>query len=239
MHIHSETLMHKHEDIMLQNYIAFDKDERRRRPAILIAPDWSGLNDFAKAKAHSIAEMGMIGIAADVYGFGKTGQTHEEKSALMQPFMHDRELLRQRMRALISFVKDDPRVDPDNVFAIGFCFGGLCVLDLARSGADLKGVVSFHGLLNPPERLSTHKIMPSILILHGHDDPMVAPKDVQLFEEEMTQAQADWQVHVYGNTQHAFTNPHANDTHLGLIYSDRANRRSWELFKQFIETELT
>src|SRR5262249_39067750 len=140
-------------------------------------------------------------------------------------------LLQQRVISALNTLKKIDVVDTSRIAAIGFCFGGMCVLDLARTGANLKGVVSFHGLLHAPEK--TANITAKILALHGADDPMVPPEQVLHFQQEMTRAGADWQMHIYGSTQHAFTNPNANDKELGLVYHNLADRRSWIAMQNF------
>jgi dienelactone hydrolase len=153
----------------------------------------------------------------------------------MQPFIDNRGMLQQRIKAALATVRLMPWVDDNNIAAIGFCFGGLCVLDLARTGADIKGVVSFHGLLGAPDNISGQAIKAKVLALHGHDDPMGPPEQVLAFEQEMTAAGADWQVHVYGNTVHAFTNPLANTPEFGMVYQANADRRSWVAMRHFLE----
>ena len=160
-------------------FLAFDDTQKGSRPAVLVAHDWSGQNDFAQEKAILLAKMGYLGFAVDMYGLGKNGHTLEEKEALIQPLMKDRLLLRDRMKAALSAAVDLPEVDKTKIGAIGFCFGGLCVLDLARSGADIQGVVSFHGLLQKPDY--ENAIRAKVLALHGFEDPMVSPADVLAF----------------------------------------------------------
>ena len=155
--------------------------------------------------------------------------------ALMQPLANDRRLVRTRIRAAFDAVIAMPEVDSSRVAAIGFCFGGLCVLDLARSGAPVKGVVSFHGLLNKPTDLNEHPISSKVLVLHGYEDPMVKSEQVSAFCQEMTEAGVDWQVHTYGHTKHAFTNPLANDAKLGLAYNEVAAHRSWTAMANFLK----
>jgi dienelactone hydrolase len=131
-------------------------------------------------------------------------------------------------------LREQPEVDPRRIAAMGFCFGGLCVLDLARSGADLRGVVSFHGLLTPPEPHPQYTILAKVLVLHGFDDPMAPPEQVVALGLELTEAGADWQIHAYGNTLHAFTNPRANDPGFGTVYNETADRRSWRSLREFL-----
>jgi dienelactone hydrolase len=143
--------------------------------------------------------------------------------------------LRRRIRSAFDAVLAMSEVDDQRIAIIGFCFGGLCALDLARTGVEIKGVVSFHGLLSKPAHLKSQTIKAKILALHGYDDPMVSPKDVNEFCQEMTEADVDWQVHMYGHTQHAFTNPQAHDEKLGTIYNEVAAQRSWLAMTHFLQ----
>ncbi|WP_298624567.1 dienelactone hydrolase family protein [uncultured Legionella sp.] len=219
----------------LHGFLAFDEQFDTPRPAVIVAHDWSGRNDFACQKARVLAEMGYVGFASDVYGQGRLGGTNDEKMALMHPLVADRALLRARLLVAYDAVAAMPEVDKTRIAVIGFCFGGLCALDLARSGADIKGVVSFHGLLNKPEGVSTEEIKAKVLVLHGYDDPMVSPEHVTAFCQEMTDAKVDWQVHMYGNVQHAFTNPLAHDMDAGLVFNSLAEQRSWLAMRHFLQ----
>ncbi len=218
----------------LEAFIAFEGKEGVKKPAICIFHAWKGRDEFAEKMAVRLASLGYIGCALDMYGKGVLGSSARENSSLMMPLIEDRLALRRRCLAGLELVKQLPDVDVAKVGAIGFCFGGLCALDLARSGADIKGVVSFHGLLHPPLQLPTH-CKAKILVLHGHDDPMVTPKDVLAFEEEMTKQKVDWQVHIYGGAMHAFTNPSAQDASAGTLYNTTAERRSMASMKQFFD----
>lgn len=220
-------------DVLLEGHYAYDDKISGKRPAVLVAHDWSGKNEFACKKADKLAELGYVGFALDMFGKGKLGKTKEEKAALIQPFIQDRAKLLKRMQAVLTTVKKLEHVDTNHIGAIGFCFGGLCVLDLARGGDDLKAVVSFHGLLNAPEN-SQHKIKAKILVLHGYDDPMVTPDHIRQFADEMTKNQVDWQIHIYGNTMHAFTNPEVNDPAFGTVYNKKADERSWLSMQTFL-----
>jgi len=220
-------------ETVLEGHYAIETNHTGKRPAILVIHDWSGCNDFACQKAEYLAELGYAGFAVDMYGKGILGETKEEKMALITPFMSDRSSLRIRILAALQAVKHLEHVDASRIGAIGFCFGGLCALDLARSGADVRGVVSFHGLLGAPENLPMPLIKAKILALHGHDDPMVLPEAVLAFQREMTAAYVDWQMHIYGKTMHAFTNPLANDPDFGTVYNNIADKRSWLAMKNF------
>lgn len=230
---------YKEDDTILEGYLAYEPDTQgAKKPAVIIAHAWGGRDQFVCQKAESLAKLGYVGFALDIYGKGKLGTSVEENTQLMTPFMDDRQLLRKRLLAAFETVAGLEMVDANNIGAMGFCFGGLCVLDLARSGADVKGVVSLHGLLSKPNTLGSEKITAKILALHGHDDPMVPPDQVLDFEQEMSEQNIDWQVHVYGQTQHAFTNPEANDPNIGTMYSATADRRAWQSVQQFFAETL-
>ncbi|MFZ2170931.1 MAG: dienelactone hydrolase family protein [Methylococcaceae bacterium] len=234
MAIVSNTVGYLDGDVALEAFFAFDDAFSGRRPAVLINHTWAGRDDFVAEKAKKIADLGYVGFAVDMYGKGVLGSSPEENAKLMQPFMDNREMLQKRMQAALYAVKLMPWVDDSKIAAIGFCFGGLCSLDLARTGADLKGVVSFHGLLGAPGNTRNNTIKAKILALHGHDDPMVPVEQMLSFEQEMTKAGADWQLHIFGNTMHAFTNPVANNPDFGTVYQPDADKRSWLAMENFL-----
>lgn len=237
--MHTSNYLYHHGEQELHGFLAYQEQfEGQPGPAVLIAHDWSGRNDFVCQKAERLAEMGYLGFALDMYGKGRTGVTTDEKMALMEPLAADRGLLLARVRAAFDALLGMPEVDGNRIAAIGFCFGGLCVLDLARSGAEVKGVVSFHGLLDKPDDLPARAIQAKVLALHGYDDPMVKPAALDAFCQEMTQAGVDWQVHQYGHTRHAFTNPRADDVRLGTVYNPVSDRRAWQAMGNFLQEVL-
>ncbi len=238
MTISTRTIAYQQEGVLLEAVLAWDDSILAPRPAVMVAPAWAGRDEFAINKARALAGLGYVGFALDLYGNGKVGSGPEENAKLMGPFMEDRALLQGRMNAALETVRQQPEVDAGRVAAIGFCFGGLCVLDLARSGADLNGVVSFHGLFVPPGNTAANTITAKVLALHGYDDPMVTPEQVLALADELTQAGADWQIHAYGGTVHAFTNPVANDPGFGTVYKEAADRRSWQSMGNFLEEVL-
>lgn len=192
----TQSLDYSDGDTKLEAYVAFEAAEMQK-PLVLIAHDWTGRREFACQAAERIAAMGYVGLALDMYGkgvFGADGDT-DGNAALMGPFAADRSLLRQRIRAALVAGRNIPQVDPTRVAAIGYCFGGMCVLELARDGADVQGVVSVHGIFSPGD-VDNASITAKVLCLHGHDDPMVPPEQVVAFEQEMTEADVDWQMHV-------------------------------------------
>lgn len=228
----SQYLEYRDGDTVLEAYVALPA-AGGKRPAVLVSHAWAGRDAFECDKADKLAELGYVGIAIDNYGKGVLGKSMEENSALMTPFVQDRAKLRKRLLAGIAAAAKLPQVDAAKMAAIGFCFGGLCVLDMARSGADLRGVVSFHGLFRPSE-VPNEKIRAKILALHGHDDPMVPPDAVLALEQELSSAGADWQIHAYGGTMHAFTNPDANAPQNGMQYNPVAAARAWTSMKNFL-----
>ncbi len=229
----TQKIEYKDGDTTLVGYVAHDDSNKENKPVVLVSHDWSGRNQFADRKAELLAELGYIGFAIDMYGNGKVGSTKEEKTALIQPFIQNRANLQKRILAAYEAAKKLEHANTSSIGAIGFCFGGLCVLDLARSGADVKGVVSFHGLLEAPADVTKHQIKAKVLALHGYDDPMVTPDKVMKFGTEMTDAKVDWQLDMYGNTMHGFTNPQANDPSFGTVYSKSADSRSWIAMREF------
>lgn len=220
-------------NVLLEGYCALDDSKPGKKPAVLIAHDWSGRNDFFCQKAEQLAEWGYVGFALDMYGNGKTAKTTEEKQALHKPFMEDRNLVRTRVLAAFDVLQKMDIVNTARIGAMGYCFGGTCVLDLARTGAELKGAVSFHGGLAPPKGVPTQKIRAKILALHGYEDPMVPPEQLRAFEAEMNNGGVDWQVNVYGHAKHGFTNPTAHDDKMGIVYNSLADRRSWIAMREF------
>jgi len=218
-----------------QNYIGYFAAPvgTEKKPAILLFPDWTGRNKTVCERAEYFASLGYVAFAADMYGNAKVGNSVEENKAMMMPLMQDRMQLQKRVHAALNTIKEMTDVDNHKIAALGFCFGGLCALDLARSGADVKGVVSLHGLFNPIDNY-TPRIKAKVLILHGYNDPMAKPEQIVDFAAEMDAAQVDWQVHFYGNTQHAFTNPHANNPEMGTVYSELATKRAFLTCQNFL-----
>ena len=238
MKIETRRLQYHDGDVVLEGMVAWDGDARGPLPGVMIAHAWGGEGDFENGKARALAELGYVGFALDMYGKGRRGGNPDENAALMQPFVENRSLLQARIGAALAACRALHEVVAARMAAIGFCFGGMCVLDLARSGADLRAVVSFHGLLGAPGNTRDVQIPARVLVLHGHDDPMVPVDQVVALQTELSEAGADWQVHVYGNTMHAFTNPAAADPDFGTVYSAVADRRSWRAMSDFLEDSL-
>lgn len=227
-------IQYTHAGTELEGFLCVDETRKGPLPAVMISHAWAGRSEFECNKAQALAAQGYAGFALDLYGRGVLGSGPDENGRLMRPFLDDRAFLQARLKTALAAVRAQPEVDATRVAAIGFCFGGLCVLDLARSGADVRGVTSFHGLLGKPGNTDGTPISAKVLVLHGHDDPMAQVSDVVAFETEMTAAGADWQVHAYGNTMHSFTNPLANDPGFGTVYNAVADRRSWASLLNFL-----
>jgi dienelactone hydrolase len=204
---------------------------KQKRPVILIFPSWAGKDAFVEEKAIELAKQGYVACAMDLYGDGIVGGSKEENGRLMAPFMTDRKFLQKRILSYRSLLKNVEEADEKNVGAIGYCFGGLCALDLCRCDETLKAVVSFHALLQAPPEQNNFPIRAKVLALHGAQDPMVSQDDIVAFQKEMTERNADWQLHVFGGAMHAFTNPQAQDPDFGTVYHSSSDRRSWNQMK--------
>jgi dienelactone hydrolase len=232
--IQTTTIDYSQDGKTFEGFLAWDDSSGKPRPGIVISHAWGGSGGFEQDRARALAELGYAGFCLDLYGKGIRGSSQEENAKLMQPFLTDRALLQKRMQLAVEVARAQDQLDAAKVAAMGYCFGGLCVLDLARTGADVRGVTSFHGLFKPPGNTRGKKIKARVLALHGWDDPMVPPDAVVALAAELTQAGADWQIHGFGHTVHAFTNPQANDRAHGLAYSESANRRSWKMHVDFL-----
>jgi dienelactone hydrolase len=228
-----QTLEYRDGETVCEGFLCYDESQPGPRPAVLVNHMGAGRNEFVDRKARRLAWSGYACIVLDNYGKGRRGGTPELNAALMAPFMNDRALLRKRLLAGLAAAKALPIVDPKRIAVMGFCFGGLCALDFARANADVRGVVSFHGLLKTSE-ITEPKINARVLMLHGYDDPLAPPEDVLAVAREFTAAGADWQLHAYGHTVHGFTNPLANDRAGGLQYDEAADRRSWHAMEEFL-----
>lgn len=214
--------------------MAWDDAIAGQRPCVLVAHAFRGRAPFECDKAEALARMGYVGFALDLYGKGVLADDAEQAYALMGRFTQDRSLLQQRLLVCLETAAGQNEVDANQVAAIGFCFGGMSVLDMARTGAPVKGVCSFHGLLSAPGNTAGKPIEARIQVEHGWEDPMVPPQQVLDFAQEMTDASADWVLQAHGDTVHSFTNPAANDRAAGTAYREQADRRSWLSMQNFL-----
>jgi len=208
------------------------------RPTVLVFHAWDGRTGAMDEMAERVACLGYNAYAVDLYGAGVTGNTPEECQALMNPLVGDRARLRALLLSAIDVAAAQGEVDAARMAAIGFCFGGLCVLDLARAGAPVTAVASFHGLFTPPGLPSATPIGPRVIAFHGWDDPMAPPESVVAFSQEFTEGQADWQLHAYGSTLHGFMMEEANMPAMGIQYNALSAGRAWATLKGFLAETL-
>jgi dienelactone hydrolase len=230
----TEVVEYKHGDTALEGYLAYDDAFAGKRPGVLVVHEWWGHNAYARKRAEQLAALGYVAFALDMYGKGALAKTPKEAGEKAGAFKKDRALMRARAMAGLDVLRRYPKVDADNLAAIGYCFGGTTVLELARSGADLKGVVSFHGTLETPNLEDAKNIRCKILVLTGADDPSVPKAQIAAFEDEMKKANVDYKVIAYPGAVHAFTNPAAgDDPKRGVAYNKEADEKSWEEMKAF------
>jgi len=231
--IHSRNFDYSDGDMVFEGVVAYNDATTADRPIVLVAPTFRGQTEFENAKAVRLAEMGYIGFAIDTYGKGVRGNTAEEAKSLMDTLNSDRSLLLKRMQLSMKVARNFPMVDTSKIGAIGYCFGGKSVLDLARSGEDLAGVVSFHGVLDPPGINQDVEIKTKVLVLHGWDDPLATPAQTVALAQELTDKKAVWELAAYGHTGHAFTNPQANSP--GMAFNQLVDDRSWDRMASFFK----
>jgi dienelactone hydrolase len=232
--VQSQTITYKQGKVELEGYLAWDDASAAKRPGVLVVHDWMGISDHTKKEADRLAELGYVAFAADIYGKGVRPTDPKSAGEQAGKFKGDRKLLRARARAGFDLLAKQKLVDASHIAAIGFCFGGTTALELARDGAPLVGVVSFHGGLSTLTPADAKNIKGKVLVLHGADDPNVPPDEVAAFEKEMRDASVDWQLIAYGGAVHAFTVPSAgNDNSKGAAYNAKADARSWQAMKDF------
>lgn len=232
--VQTRLVEYKHNDTTLEGYLAYDDALQTRRPGVLIVHEWTGLGPYVQKRAEMLAQMGYVAFAADIYGKGVRPQNPQEAGAQAGKYKKDVPLLRGRAQAGLQVLQQQAIVDATKIAAIGYCFGGTTVLELARSGADVAAVVSFHGGLDTPNVADAKNIKAKVLVLHGADDPYVPAEQVFAFSREMKEANVDWQLVAYGGAVHSFTNPEAGtDNSKGAAYNERADKRSWTDMSQF------
>lgn len=233
--VKTEVVEYRDGEQLLEGFLAWDDAAKGKRPGVVVVHEWMGLGDYAKERARQLAALGYVAFAADIYGKGIRAKDFKEAGELAGKYKGDLPLLRSRARAAFDTLAKSPRVDPASVFAIGYCFGGTTVLELARSGAPVAGVVSFHGGLATKDPADAKNVKGRVLVLHGAADPYVPPAEVAAFQKEMDDAKVDWQMVFYAGAVHSFTNPAAgNDPSKGAAYDAKADVRSWEAMKAFL-----
>jgi len=229
----TKTIEYQQGATTLEGYLAYDDSFSGQRPGVLIVHQWLGLTDYEENRAVMLANLGYVAFCADIYGKGIRPQSIKDAGTEATKYKTDRALLRLRVNAGLDELKKCKLVDTKRVAAIGYCFGGTTVIELARSGAELNGIVSFHGGLDSPTPADGKNIKCKVLVCHGADDPFEKTEDLAAFEKEMRAAAVDWRLIKYGGAVHSFTQPMANDNPPGAKYNARADQRSWVDMKSF------
>jgi dienelactone hydrolase len=227
------------EGVVMKGYLAYDKSMTGRRPGVLVVHEWWGLNEYDRKRARMLAEIGYTALAVDMYGDGKQAVHPDDAGKFSSELMKNFDTAKARFMGAMEFLKKQPTVDPGRIAAIGYCFGGGVVLNMARQGVDLKGVASFHGGLSAVKPPQPGAVKTKILVLHGADDKFVTPEQIEAFKKEMKDAGADFQFITYPGAIHSFTNPDADEYakkfNLPLGYNAEADRKSWEDLRKFLE----
>ena len=232
--IQSKTIDYQQGDATLEGVLVWDDAVQGPRPGVLVVHQWLGLTGYEKHRAEMLAKLGYTAFCADIYGKGIRPANTKEAGVQAMKYKSDRPLLRARVNAGLTVLEQSDLVDTNRVAAIGYCFGGTTVLELARSGANIAGIVSFHGGLDSPTPADGKNIKCKVLVCHGADDPYEKPDDFAAFQNELRAAHVDWELNEYGNAVHSFTQPMAgNDNSKGAAYNERADKRSWQAMKDF------
>ncbi len=233
-----KTVEYRTQGVVMKGYLAYDGSIEGRRPGVLVIPEWWGLNDYARKRAQMVAELGYTALAVDMYGDGKVVMNPEDAGKLSSEVSKNPEVSMARFVAALDFLRQQPMVDPGRIAAIGYCFGGGVVLNMARQGVDLKGVASFHGSLAPVKPAQPGMVKARmILVLHGADDKFVPPEQIEAFKQEMKAAGVDFKFSSYPGAIHSFTNPEATELgkkfNMPVAYNAEADRKSWDELKGF------
>jgi dienelactone hydrolase len=234
--IHSETIEYKDGETALAGFLVYNDALQGKRPGVIVVHEWWGLNDYAKRRAEMLAELGFVAFAIDMYGDKKVTEHGEKAKTWMAQITKNVDAWQKRALLGLEILKKHPLVNPSHTAAIGYCFGGATVMQMAYAGADLKGVVSFHGSLPPATKEQQTNIEAKVLVAQGADDPFVPPERVLAFEQALDAAGADWQLMTYGGVAHGFTNPEADSYGIdGVKYDERADIRSWALMQSIFD----
>lgn len=234
--LQKKTIEYKDGDTVLEGYLVYDDAVAGARPGVIVVHDWMGFGPYGNGRAEQLAQLGYAALAVDIYGKGVRPQNTDEASKQAGYFKEHRDVLRRRALAGLEALKQESVVDPQRIAAIGYCFGGTTVLEMARAGMPLSGVVSFHGGLSTDMPAAKGDIKSKVLVLHGADDPYVPPDEVAGFTKELNAAGADWQMVQYSGAVHSFTRKDAGDDNSkGAAYNANADKRSWEAMKIFFD----
>jgi dienelactone hydrolase len=234
--LRTERIEYKDGDVPMEGYLTYDDAVKGKRPGVIVVHEWWGLNRYIERRTEELAKLGYIAFAIDMYRKGMRADNPQKAGELSSVYTKNRGLMRSRAIAGLEVLRKHPLADPSRIAAIGYCFGGTTSLELARSGAALVGVVSFHGGLDTPNPADARNIKGSVLVLQGADDPFNPHEKVEAFQDEMRKANVDWEMNIYGSAQHSFTNPDADKYGIkGVAYYEKADKRSWEAMKIFFE----
>ena len=234
--IHTENINYQIDDEKFTGYLAYDDTIKTKRPGVLVVHEWWGISDYEKRRARMLAKLGYVAFVVDMYGVGKHTDKPEQAKTWMQSVTTDTEWWRERAMKGVDILRKNPLVSADNIAAIGYCFGGGTVIQMAYGGADLDGVVSFHGSLPIANNEEIKAIKTKLLILHGSADPFVSDETVKKFQDQLETANIDWQMMYYGGKRHSFTVPEAGDHGMeALKYDADADRRSWAAMQSFLK----
>jgi dienelactone hydrolase len=231
--IKTQMIDYREGDTVCEGYLAYDDAKTGKLPGILVAHDWSGCGEYTHKRTQMLAELGYVAFAADIFGKGIRAKSYPECVEISKNYYADRQLTRRRAQAGLDTLLQQPNVDASKIATVGYCFGGIVVLELARSGAAVKATVAYHGQLSTPNPADAKNIKGSVLILHGAIDPVVPPDEVAAFEKEMEAAKVDWQLTAYGGAVHTFTNWALPTEGAQAAYNEKADKRSWLAMKNF------
>jgi dienelactone hydrolase len=224
--------------VVMKGYLAYDENIKGRRPGVLVVHEWWGLNDYARKRARMLAGLGYTALAVDMYGEGKVARHPDDAGKFSSELMKNFDVGKARFTAAMDFLKGQPTVNPAKVAAIGYCFGGGIVLNMARQGVDLAGVASFHGSLTAVKPAQPGAVKARILVLHGADDKFITGAQIEAFKNEMEAAGADFTFISYPGAVHSFTNPEADELgkeyNIPIAYNRDADKKSWEELKKFL-----
>ena len=234
-----KTVDYSAQGVVMKGYLTYDESVTGKRPGVLVVPEWWGLNEYAKMRARMLAELGYVALGVDMYGDGNVATTPDDARRFSSEVMKNFEVAKARFMAAMDFLKQQPAVDPNRIAAIGYCFGGGVVLNMARQGTDLRGVASFHGGLTAVKPAQPGSVKAKILVLHGRADKFITPEQIEAFKQEMKSAGVDFRFISYPGATHSFTNPEATELgkkfNMPIAYNAEADRKSWGVLKEFLK----
>lgn len=237
--IEGATVEYRAEGVVMKGYFAYDKKITGKRPGVLVVHEWWGLNEYARKRARMLAELGYAALAVDMYGEGKQAAHPDDAGKFSSMLMKNFGAAKDRFGSAMEFLKSQPVVDPEHIAAIGYCFGGGIVLNMARQGIDVNGVASFHGSLTAVTPAERGSVKAKILIFHGADDTFITGEQIEAFQHEMKNAGADFRFITYPGALHSFTNPEADEYrkkfHIPVAYNAEADKKSWEELQEFLK----